>query len=95
MQALKMKIKRRTYHPATLAEASSIYCTLRDESGEGASTFRETEVVDQDGKFVARISYNGRVWANREWTSGEQPILEAAHHHPIKITSLLQNARAS
>jgi len=40
----------------TAAEASAIYCKLRDDSGEGASTF-------PDGKWNGnRISYNGRVW---------------------------------
>lgn len=41
---------------AQLAEASRIYCQLRDESGEGASTFPEGRAA------IYRVSYNGKVW---------------------------------
>ena len=54
---MKLKIgKRHTIAVTTLADAQNHYCRLRDESGEGASTFPDGSV----GKF--RISYNGRVW---------------------------------
>ena len=44
---------------AQLAEASRVYCHLRDESGEGASTFPEGRAA------IYRISYNGRVWLGK------------------------------
>lgn len=41
---------------ATAAAASAAYCALRDDSGEGASTF-------PNGIWNGhKISYNGRVW---------------------------------
>lgn len=39
-----------------LKAASAAYCRLRDESGEGASTFPQGKAA------IYRISYNGRVW---------------------------------
>ena len=48
--------KRHSIEVTTTAEAQQHYCRLRDESGEGASTFPDGRV----GKY--RISYNGRVW---------------------------------
>lgn len=58
---LTLKIGRRQSVPVRdLVDASNTYGILRDESGEGASTFPEGR-VDIDGKRY-RISYNGRVW---------------------------------
>lgn len=52
----------------TAADASAIYCAKRDKSGRGASTF-------PDGEWNGfRISYNGKVWENREWKPGETPV---------------------
>jgi hypothetical protein len=54
---MKLTIGRRhSIEVASLEEASRVYCDLRDESGEGASTFPNGKV----GKY--RISYNGKVW---------------------------------
>ena len=39
-----------------IAAASAAYCQLRDESGEGASTWPKGRVG------LHRISYNGKVW---------------------------------
>lgn len=51
-----------THEVADLAEASKLYGQVRDEADEGASTF-PNGIVKEDGKQVAHISYNGRVWA--------------------------------
>jgi hypothetical protein len=57
METLILRIGRRHRLEVTsLAEASRIYGELRDDSGEGASTFPDGRV----GHY--RISYNGRVW---------------------------------
>ena len=48
--------KRYSVEVTNLADAQDHYCRLRDESGEGASTFPDGRV----GHY--RISYNGRVW---------------------------------
>lgn len=47
---------------ATLAEARAKYLALRDESGEGASTFQSGTIKDAIFGCKLRISYNGRLW---------------------------------
>lgn len=54
--------KRYRIEVTNLADAQRVYCSLRDESGEGASTFPDGRVDNY------RISYNGRVW------DGNSPI---------------------
>lgn len=54
-----------------------IYASLRDESGLGASRFGEGEIFDQFGQYVARISYNARLWSPLPWTPGVEPWAEA------------------
>lgn len=54
-------IRGTVYTATTLAGISAAYCKARDESGEGASTFPFPDIED-GGAFVARLSYNGRVW---------------------------------
>lgn len=71
----------KTFHAKDLREASAIYCRERDKSGLGASRWPEREVYDDSlptgEDIVARISYNGRVWAPGEWKPGVEPIMEA------------------
>lgn len=63
---LTLKVGTRVKHAVSdLAEASRIYQALRDQSGEGASTWPDGSV----GRY--RISFNGRVWL------GEELVLEA------------------
>lgn len=40
------------------------------------SSLRVGDVYDQ-GKLVARVSYNGRVWPPGPWRPGMKPLLEA------------------
>lgn len=60
---------------ANFADASAKYSEVRDASGEGGSTFRDGVVI-QDGKPVARISYNGRIWPLGEWVPGDKPLFD-------------------
>jgi len=32
--------------------------------------------IFQDGKMIAHVSYNGRVWKGKSWKSGQEPIYE-------------------
>lgn len=67
---MQLKIgKRYLIEVASLEEASRVYCELRDESGEGGSTWPEGKVGQH------RISYNGKVWM-RAWTAGEEPVYD-------------------
>ena len=68
MGTLILKIGRRErVAVCSLAEASRVYGRVRDESGEGSSTFPAGRV----GKL--RISYNGRVW------DGDRVVQEAVY----------------
>lgn len=62
---------------ADLNCAQRAYVHLRERSGLGASRFPEGVVLDERGVHVARISYNGRAWANEKWTPEEVPLAEA------------------
>jgi len=68
----QLKIGRRhTVRVLSLEDASCVYQQLRDESGEGGSTFPDGELTI--GNRIYRVSYNGKVWANMEWKSGDAP----------------------
>lgn len=68
---MKLKIgNRHTVEVKSLEEASRVYCDLRDQSGEGSSTWPEGKI---DRKF--RVSYNGKVW-DREWMAGDLPVFD-------------------
>ena len=57
---------------ASLQELSKKWCDMRDASGEGASTIGSGgNVLNDSGKRIATISYNGRVW------NGTTLIMEA------------------
>jgi hypothetical protein len=73
MTTLTLVIGRRHRIPvASLREASTIYSRLRDESGEGGSTWPDGRV----GKF--HVSYNGKVWSkpSRHWKPGDTPVYD-------------------
>ncbi len=62
--ALRIGTRRLLVEVADLAEASRIYCELRDRSGLGVSRMPSGRVYDtQTTKLVATLSYNGKVWA--------------------------------
>lgn len=56
-------IRGEMLHTETLKELSELYCEIRDETGEGCSTFRPVNVgLAGTPEIVGHISYNGRVW---------------------------------
>ncbi|MBM4072623.1 MAG: hypothetical protein FJ271_27405 [Planctomycetes bacterium] len=72
---LTLTIGRLRADAIDLADASKVYCRIRAK--RPSSRFPEGRVTDETGNFVARISYNGRVWASPTWQPGETPIMEA------------------
>lgn len=54
-------LRKQRLSATTLDRLSSMYAKMRDDSGEGASTF-PTPLVRVDGKIVASISYNAKIW---------------------------------
>lgn len=47
----------------TLAEASSVCRDFIERNEMGAGNWAGGDVLDANNKVVARVSYNGRVWA--------------------------------
>ncbi len=45
-------------------DASKVFSAIRDAHGFGASDLKpgSGDILDQDGKIIGRISYNGRIW---------------------------------
>lgn len=68
---METTIKGRRFVAPSFAVLSRIYCHLRDNSGEGGSTFAPAIIRNDSGVAVAYISYNGRVWPGspQEWSA--------------------------
>jgi len=64
------KLFGKTHTAATLADASLVYSTLRDQSGRGASSMPTPELL-WNGETFGHFSYNGRIWdkPSRDWTA--------------------------
>ena len=57
-----LNIGRNEYEVESLSQAQKVYEDLRDASEMGASGW-PNGFVSVDGKRIARISYNGRLWS--------------------------------
>ena len=61
---LRIGLTRKLVEVESYAEASRLYSALRDRSCQGASRMPEGRIYDAaTEKLVARVSYNGRIWA--------------------------------
>ncbi len=78
MEKLYAKIRLIDYGPCALKELSEIYCRVRDETGEGASTFHSVNIKNPDGYIVGHIAYNGRIFAGPLgfWTAATKLLYE-------------------
>lgn len=72
---IKLEVSALQFDVASLEEASSKYCELRDASGEGASTWPTGTVTKKDGTQLY-ISYNGKIWEGdpNKWRPGLEPV---------------------
>lgn len=61
-----------TFEVRDFAEASRAYSIERDKTGEGYRTFPEGRLT-LDGKPY-RVSYNGKVWSDKDWQAGDEPV---------------------
>lgn len=87
-----MKIKGQTYFPANnLLEAKKLVQEFIREYELGGGNFTGGRVVDTDFKFVARISYNGRIWAQEgDWAPNSPEILLDEAGNILKIDNSAQ-----
>jgi len=72
---MRLVIGTKSFPVASLADASARYQRFR--GSKISSRIGKGVVFDEHGVEVARVSYNGRVWAPGPWTSGREPIMEA------------------
>ena len=70
---------------ASLAEASRVYRGLCEQrmstTGKGATGMPEGLVYDASGTtptLVARVSWNGKLWALKPWEPGDEPLFSPA-----------------
>lgn len=80
MTALILQHRRRRLKVSCFRDASEIYCNMRDNSGEGGSTWEDGRIFNDAGEQIAYVSYNGRVWSGsaKTWSSKELPLFCAA-----------------
>lgn len=64
-------------HLLSFDACQRIYISLRDESGLGASQFGTGQIFDEQGQYIAQVSYNGRLWPALPWTPNLKPLAEA------------------
>lgn len=69
--------RRATTKVASLEDASRVYAELRDRDGTPSSRSADGIVKDREGRVVAIVSYNGRVWGPEGWRPGAKPLVEA------------------
>ena len=70
-----LTIGRKAFPVADLADASARYQRFRGT--KSSNHVPEGVVTDANGTRVARISYNGRLWAPAPWQPGDEPMMEA------------------
>lgn len=75
---LRVTIDGKRHLVANVAEASALHCQIRDAKGHTMRTMRDSTIFTMNGKFLARISYNGVVWAERVWTPKAVPLYRPA-----------------
>jgi hypothetical protein len=65
-----VKVKGITAEVKTLKEAVKLNDKAiekhLDNGGHGASDFGKDSVINKDGKFFGRISWNGRIWNSKD-----------------------------
>jgi hypothetical protein len=68
----KLKIGRKTHRVSDMAEASRIF---RASVGDrGASAMPDGILLNDDGKQVGHVSYNGRVWKGVHYVAGADAL---------------------
>lgn len=86
-------LRGETREASSLAGISAAYCRLREASGEGYSTFPLADVI-REGKPVAVISYNGRIWEHNgnpaSLTSLNQKLIYCPNKEPHRFVEALE-----
>lgn len=82
--ALRINDSRNVTAVKNYAEASGVWCEMRDENGFGSSDMPSLTIVDLNtGATVAHVSYNGRVWPGASWKPDAKPLYEPGRGLPM------------
>lgn len=69
-----LQVGARVFAVTSMAHASEVYGTYRDQTGLGGSEFPDGELFDGAGTLIARVSYNARVWPPEPWRPDLEPL---------------------
>lgn len=59
---------------SSFKEASEETIKYIEEFDLGSGNFPHAPILDETGKQIAYVSYNGRVWEGTDWEPGKKPI---------------------
>jgi hypothetical protein len=75
---LFVMVSGKKYEVKSLEQASKLYQSVIKEAGAGVSEipvrYLEPRIIDQNGKVIGRIAYNGKIFPGETWKSGVEPI---------------------
>ena len=60
------------FEVSTLRDASELTQKFIKEFRLGSSNWLGGLVIDYNLKFIAKVSYNGRVWDNKDWKDAKE-----------------------
>lgn len=69
----KSKHKERVYFEVSSLKEASVVCRKYiSHFNLGSGNFIGGRIIDDDCNFVARVSYNGRVWDSENWAAAKE-----------------------
>lgn len=68
---MKLLIGKRAFEVSDFAAASAKYENIRGH--KSSRHFPEGRILDGDNT-IARVSYNAKIWPNRDWQMGDVPL---------------------
>jgi hypothetical protein len=76
---LRAKVGRKSFQVESWQQVSEAYRAMLDTLEEDGTTHGASDappciILDNKGNVVARVSYNGKVWAGADWKDGDQPL---------------------
>jgi hypothetical protein len=74
-----LQVGRKRYQVSGFEQASAMFCRARDAAmtnGLEPNEVPQTFIVDESGKKIARVSWNGRVWPPAEWKRDMIPLYD-------------------
>ncbi len=64
----------KTVEVISMKEAKTKCLNFIEENDLGSSNWSGGQILDDDNKVIAHVSYNGRVWEGEQWTPQTKEI---------------------